>query len=58
MLLATGFADVTDLKSAKVVRAKADMVGMGLSGLCMVHCLVFPLLVSCAPAILRELPGR
>jgi len=44
-------------KAARMVRTKADMVGMGLSGLCMVHCLVFPLLVSFAPAILRGLPG-
>jgi hypothetical protein len=57
MLMATGFTDAMGVKSAKVVRAKADMVGMGLSGLCMLHCLVFPLLVSFAPAILRELPG-
>ena len=57
MLMATGFTDVMAVKSAKVVRAKADMIGMGLSGLCMVHCLVFPLLISFAPPILRELPG-
>ncbi|MEA2259657.1 MAG: hypothetical protein QOJ51_2482 [Acidobacteriaceae bacterium] len=55
--MATGFTGAMGVKSAKVVRAKADMVGMGLSGLCMLHCLVFPLLVSFAPAILRELPG-
>ena len=55
--MATGFTDSMAVKSAKVVRAKADIVGMGLSGLCMIHCLVFPLLVSFAPAILRELPG-
>jgi MerC mercury resistance protein len=57
MLMATGFTDAIAVKSAKAVRAKADMVGIGLSGLCMVHCLIFPLLVSFAPAILRELPG-
>jgi hypothetical protein len=57
MLMATEFTDAMGVKSAKVVRAKADIVGMGLSGLCMLHCLVFPLLVSFAPAILRELPG-
>jgi hypothetical protein len=57
MSIATRFTDATALKSAKVVPTKADMVGMGLSGLCMVHCLVFPLLVSFAPAILRGLPG-
>jgi MerC mercury resistance protein len=57
MLMATGFTDSKAVKSAKVVRAKADIVGMSLSGLCMIHCLVFPLLVSFAPAILRELPG-
>ncbi len=57
MSTATGLTEAAALKSAKVVRAKADMVGMGLSGLCMVHCLVFPLLVSFAPAILSGLPG-
>jgi hypothetical protein len=57
MSTATRLTDATALKSAKVVHAKADMVGMGLSGLCMVHCLVFPLLVSFAPAILGRLPG-
>ena len=56
MLMATGFT-ATTLKSARLVRAKADLIGISLSGLCMVHCLVFPLLVSFAPAILRELPG-
>jgi MerC mercury resistance protein len=57
MLMETGFTDAMTVKSARLVRARADMVGIGLSGLCMVHCLVFPLLVSFAPAILRELPG-
>jgi hypothetical protein len=57
MSTATGLTEATALKSAKVVRAKADIVGIGLSGLCMVHCLVFPLLVSFSPAILRGLPG-
>jgi hypothetical protein len=52
-----GFTDSMAVRSAKVARAKADIVGMGLSGLCMIHCLVFPLLGSFAPAILRELPG-
>jgi hypothetical protein len=56
-MMATVFTDAKVLKSAKVVRAKADIVGIGLSGLCMIHCLVFPLLVSFAPAILRALPG-
>src|SRR3984885_6314535 len=45
------------LKLTGIVCTRADMVGIGLSGLCMVHCLVFPLLVSFAPAILRGLPG-
>jgi hypothetical protein len=57
MSTTTGLTDAMALKSAKVVRAKADMVGMALSALCMVHCLVLPLLVSFAPAILRGLPG-
>jgi MerC mercury resistance protein len=57
MSTATGLTDATALKSAKVVRTKADMVGIGLSALCVVHCLALPLLVSFAPAILRELPG-
>lgn len=45
------------LKLTGIVRTRADMIGIGLSGLCMVHCLAFPLLVSFAPAILRGLPG-
>jgi hypothetical protein len=57
MSTATGLTDSTALKSAEVVRTKADMVGMGLSALCMVHCLVFPLLVSFAPTVVRGLPG-
>jgi hypothetical protein len=57
MSTTTGLTDAMELKSAKIVRAKADMVGIALSALCMVHCLVLPLLVSFAPAILRGLPG-
>ncbi len=56
MLMATGVSEATGT-SVKVVRTKADIVGIGLSGLCMVHCLVFPLLISFAPAVMRGLPG-
>lgn len=57
MLMATGSTNSMAVKSPRVVRAKADIVGIGLSGLCMIHCLVFPLLVSFAPPLLRALPG-
>ena len=57
MSTATALTDATAVKSANVGRTKADMVGMGLSGLCMVHCLVFPLLVSVLLAFERGLPG-
>jgi len=38
-------------------RAVSDMVGIGLSLLCLVHCLALPVLIAFAPAILRGLPG-
>src|ERR1700742_2260864 len=57
MLLSTESTGAETLKSGKSVRPGADLIGIGLSGVCMVHCLVFPLLVSFAPAILRKLPG-
>ena len=41
----------------KGLRAASDFVGIGLSLLCLVHCLALPVLISFAPAILRQLPG-
>lgn len=40
-----------------VVRSNLDMVGMGMSILCMVHCLAFPLLLAFSPQLMRWLPG-
>jgi len=37
--------------------SRADSIGMGLSLLCMIHCLAFPVLVSFAPTLMRALPG-
>ena len=39
------------------LRAVSDIVGIGLSLLCLVHCLALPVLIAFAPAILRGLPG-
>lgn len=41
----------------KSLRAASDFIGIGLSLLCLVHCLALPMLISFAPAILRGLPG-
>jgi len=45
------------LEAKKGLRAVSDFVGIGLSLLCLVHCLAFPVLIAFAPAILRGLPG-
>jgi peptidoglycan/LPS O-acetylase OafA/YrhL len=39
------------------LRAMSDFVGIGLSALCLIHCLAVPVLIAFAPAILREMPG-
>jgi uncharacterized membrane protein (DUF485 family) len=39
------------------LRAGADCLGIGLSFLCLVHCLVFPFLIAFAPELLKGLPG-
>ena len=39
------------------VGTKVDSLGMGLSLLCMIHCLAFPILASFAPAFMKALPG-
>lgn len=41
----------------KSIRAASDFVGIGLSLLCLVHCLALPVLLAFAPAILHNLPG-
>jgi hypothetical protein len=53
----SGVGRVKTMKLAKVVRAKADAVGIGLSALCMIHCLAFPVVIAFAPAALKALPG-
>jgi hypothetical protein len=55
--IAAELVESRTMKVAKVVRAKADAVGIGLSALCMVHCLAFPVIIAFAPAALRALPG-
>ena len=49
--------DVNPREVKKGLRAASDFVGIGLSLLCLVHCLALPVLISFAPAILRQLPG-
>jgi peptidoglycan/LPS O-acetylase OafA/YrhL len=39
------------------LRRASDFIGIGLSLLCLVHCLALPVLIAFAPAILRGLPG-
>lgn len=41
----------------KRVRAAADILGVGLSVLCLIHCLVLPVLIAFAPVLLKNLPG-
>jgi 4-amino-4-deoxy-L-arabinose transferase-like glycosyltransferase len=45
------------IRVARVLRCRADSFGIGLSALCMIHCLAFPVLIAFAPAALRILPG-
>jgi peptidoglycan/LPS O-acetylase OafA/YrhL len=51
----TGKVQLT--KEKKSHRGVSDFVGIGLSVLCLIHCLTLPLLITFAPAILRRLPG-
>jgi hypothetical protein len=39
------------------LRTASDFIGIGLSLLCLVHCLALPVLIAFAPAILHNLPG-
>ncbi|MDE1176627.1 MAG: MerC domain-containing protein [Edaphobacter sp.] len=39
------------------LRRHADHAGVLASGLCMIHCLLTPLLISAFPALLQWLPG-
>jgi MerC mercury resistance protein len=50
-------SDSNPMTAKKGLRAVLDFVGIGLSLLCLVHCLALPVLISFAPAILRGLPG-
>lgn len=36
---------------------RADILGIGLSVLCLIHCLALPVLIAFAPVLLRNLPG-
>lgn len=45
------------MKAIAVFRSNLDMLGMGMSILCVVHCLTFPLLLAFAPQWMRWLPG-
>lgn len=45
------------MKTVKQARATADAIGIGLSALCLIHCLALPALLALAPAILKRLPG-
>ncbi|MGB8768521.1 MAG: MerC domain-containing protein, partial [Candidatus Korobacteraceae bacterium] len=48
----------TNLAEAKNgFQAASDCIGIGLSLLCLIHCLALPVLIAFAPAILRNLPG-
>ncbi len=48
----------TNLAEAKNgFQAASDFIGIGLSLLCLIHCLALPVLIAFAPAILRNLPG-
>ena len=50
-------SDTKPMDAKQSLRAVSDMVGIGLSLLCLVHCLALPVLIAFAPAILRGLPG-
>lgn len=43
--------------TANGIRTASDFVGIGLSVLCLIHCLALPVLIAFAPAMLRGLPG-
>ena len=45
------------MESKKSVRSVADFLGVGLSLLCLVHCLALPVLIAFAPVLLKNLPG-
>lgn len=45
------------MEPKKNVRSTADYLGIGLSLLCLVHCLALPFLIAFAPVLLRNLPG-
>ena len=45
------------MKTIGALRPTVDMLGVGMSVLCMVHCLAFPILVAFAPQMMRRLPG-
>jgi len=45
------------LSSQTHLRRHADLAGVTASGLCLVHCLLTPFLISLAPDLLPYLPG-
>jgi hypothetical protein len=50
-------SESNSMPAKKGLRAVFDFVGIGLSLLCLLHCLALPVLISFAPVILRGLPG-
>lgn len=50
-------SDAKPMDAKKNLSAVSDLIGIGLSLLCLVHCLALPVLIAFAPAILRGLPG-
>jgi hypothetical protein len=55
--LATAKEVNRQMGTKRSVRAVSDCVGVGLSVLCMIHCLCLPFLIAFAPVLLRGLPG-
>ena len=51
------FRDGKPAEGKSGVRAASDFLGIGLSVLCMIHCLALPFVIAFAPAILHGLPG-
>jgi peptidoglycan/LPS O-acetylase OafA/YrhL len=49
--------NVKPMEEMKSLRTVSDFVGIGLSLLCLIHCMVLPVFMAFAPAILRRLPG-
>jgi hypothetical protein len=44
--------------SQEHVRRHADLAGAAASGICLIHCLLMPVLVSCIPGFVAYIPGN